>query len=185
MKENFSNNDDKRSYSVSFIDLLSRHQRKIYAYIMGLVANFNDADDIMQDTTRIMWEKYDQYTQGTDFLAWARRIAFLRVMELRKKRATRHEMSIFKDDIFEDIEGEVAAKADITDRYLDALRSCMTKLKLNDQQFLELKYHHNLNIRDISLQYNRSSQSLYRSLGRIQNLLMQCINRTVGLEETL
>ncbi len=170
---------------VAFVDLLSRTQRKIYAYIMSLVANFNDADDIMQETSRIMWEKFEHYERGTNFLAWAKRIAFFQVLEFRKKRKALRERSIFNDEVFQMIQQETPGDSDVTDRYLIALRQCLKKLKPEDQEVLQLKYQCCTSVKDISNQYQRTVQSLYRTLGRIQELLMNCVRRTIAHEERL
>jgi RNA polymerase sigma-70 factor (ECF subfamily) len=53
-----------------FIRLLTANQSRIYAYIVSLVPNFNDADDIMQETTTMMWERKEDFESGTDFVAW-------------------------------------------------------------------------------------------------------------------
>ncbi|HRS72819.1 MAG TPA: hypothetical protein P5175_13345, partial [Anaerohalosphaeraceae bacterium] len=44
-----------------FVSLLTAQQTRIYAYILSLVPNFSDADDILQDTTKIMWERFDDF----------------------------------------------------------------------------------------------------------------------------
>lgn len=33
-----------------FVRLLTQHQRRVYAYILGIVPNWNDADEILQET---------------------------------------------------------------------------------------------------------------------------------------
>ena len=51
-----------------------------------LIANHNDADDIMQETTIVMYEKFDSFEKGSDFLSWANTIAKYKTLEFLKKR---------------------------------------------------------------------------------------------------
>ena len=47
-------------YSSDFLQLLLNNQMRIYAFILSLVRNYDDADDLMQDTANTMWQKYSE-----------------------------------------------------------------------------------------------------------------------------
>src|SRR3954451_5564527 len=68
-----------------FLRLFLQNQRRLYAYILTLLPNRADADDVLQDTTLTMWDKFDAAEPPTDFLAWGRRIAFHKVLDCNKK----------------------------------------------------------------------------------------------------
>jgi len=81
------NNIGREGKVGEFVTLLTAQQARIYAYILSLVPNFNDADDLLQDTTKLMWEKFDDFVLGTDFLAWGKKIAYYQIMDYyRNKR---------------------------------------------------------------------------------------------------
>ena len=42
----------------SFVELYSSNYNRIKYSILSLVPNANEADDIMQETSRVMWEKF-------------------------------------------------------------------------------------------------------------------------------
>ena len=44
-----------------------RHQNRIFAYILTLVPHGADAEDIMQETASVAWEKFGTFKEGTDF----------------------------------------------------------------------------------------------------------------------
>jgi RNA polymerase sigma-70 factor (ECF subfamily) len=50
-------NPDNTDY---FVRQLMNHRKRIYTFILTLVGNSSDADDIMQDTAALMWQKYHQ-----------------------------------------------------------------------------------------------------------------------------
>lgn len=50
-----------------FIQYLTRNQISFYSYILSLVPRSSDADYIMQEMTAIMWQKFSEFSEGTDF----------------------------------------------------------------------------------------------------------------------
>ena len=60
-----------------FVRLFSLYAKSVYSYIHVLVPTHADAEDLFQETSRTMWQKFGQYGPGPDegFRAWALRIA--------------------------------------------------------------------------------------------------------------
>ena len=69
-----------------FTALLLQNQKRIYGLILSLVPNGPDADDIMQEACSVMWKKFETFEEGTNFAAWALRIAALVLAMGRQKR---------------------------------------------------------------------------------------------------
>src|SRR4051812_34190449 len=69
------------------VALLTRHQRQIFSYIYVLVPNRADAEDLLQETSVVVCEKFHEFKEGTDFVAWACQIAYWRVRYSRQKYA--------------------------------------------------------------------------------------------------
>ena len=61
------------------------NERRLYAYIVTLLANRADADDVLQETSMVMWDKFDDANPPRDFFAWGCRIAYFKVLDFRKK----------------------------------------------------------------------------------------------------
>ena len=64
--------------------LFTRHQNRIYGYILTLMPHSADTEDIMQETASVAWEKFETFEEGTDFAAWLKKIAFHKVMDYRE-----------------------------------------------------------------------------------------------------
>lgn len=58
-------NDTSRTNE--FLQLLMANHKRIYAFILGMVANYQDAEALFQETILVMWSKFDQFEQGTSF----------------------------------------------------------------------------------------------------------------------
>src|SRR5436305_7843954 len=67
--------------------LMTRHQRQIFSYIYVLVPKRADAEDLLQETSLVICEKFHEFKEGTDFVAWACQIAYWRVRYSRQKFA--------------------------------------------------------------------------------------------------
>src|SRR3954462_11413235 len=67
--------------------LMTRHQRQVFSYIYTLVPDRYDAEDLLQETSLVICEKFDDFKEGTDFVAWACQIAYWPIRYARQKFA--------------------------------------------------------------------------------------------------
>ena len=58
-----------------FLRLYSEHQRELFKFSFTLVPNHSDADDILQDTSVILWRKFAEFTPDSNFFRWASQVA--------------------------------------------------------------------------------------------------------------
>ena len=145
-----------------FLSLLMANQRRINAYILSLVPNFNDADDIMQETITVMWRKFEGFELGTDFAGWGLKVAYYCILNYRKKKGK--EKLVFSDNIFQQIKEIAKQKQANTDERINYLRRCIEKLKSADQRFLKARYELNYDVKSLAVQLDRSIQNVYKHL---------------------
>src|SRR5581483_11860827 len=69
-----------------FLRLFVQTERRFYAYILTLLPNRADADDVLQEASLVMWDKFDDRRPPDDFAAWGCRIAYFKVLDFCKKR---------------------------------------------------------------------------------------------------
>ena len=72
-----------------FLRLIMVNQKPIYALILGMIPNRDDAEDIFQETVLVMWSKFDSFEQGTNFVAWGMKIAKYKILQAHRQ-AVRH-----------------------------------------------------------------------------------------------
>ena len=182
-KELDSGGDDLGdSRAERFFSLFMDSQNQIFGYILMLVPDSNDADDIMQDTAAILWKKFDQFEVGTNFLAWAITIARYRILQYRCHK--RKSMMHFNDGIWGRLE-EVASKSvHERDDRLSAVKRCTEKLSVKDQKLIEFRYYHNFTTKKVAERTGRSRSGVYRNLARIHSLLHECVRNTLASWET-
>ena len=68
----------------TFTQLFEQCHQRLFIYISMLVPNLVDARDILQDTNLVLWQKFDEFELGTNFLAWAREVARYRVLRFQQ-----------------------------------------------------------------------------------------------------
>jgi RNA polymerase sigma-70 factor (ECF subfamily) len=155
-----------------FISLTLSSQKDIYVYILRLIMSASDADDILQDTLSVMWNKFEEFQSGTDFIAWGKQIAKYKVMDfIRKNKSSKLS---FDSDILKIIEDTVNQKDEMLD-CKDSLKECLRKLSEKSITMLKMRYVDDLSYKAIAVKYGISKQSLYRSISRIHAILLKCI----------
>ena len=161
-----------------FITLLSLNQIRIYSYIVGIVGRFNDADDIIQETTLTMWQKFSQFESGTDFLSWGISIAHYKIMEFRKK----NQAPQISEELMQQLHNRAPHKLKDANIYIEKLEECLKKLTPNDHSLIKQRYMSGYTVVELSKRFNVTIQSIYLRLAKIQGVLTRCIKRSVTLE---
>ena len=77
--------DSKSCNEGEFVRLYTANSRRVYAYILTLLPNRTDAEDVFQDVGTLLWEKFGEFTPGSQFGAWACRIAYFKALKYRAK----------------------------------------------------------------------------------------------------
>ena len=169
----------KNNDAGDFVALLASHQARIYSYILSLVPNFNEADDLLQETTKLMWEKFDNFTRGTNFQAWGKKIAYFVVLAHCRKKKKENAFS-FDERLVDDLAQETEKTSDSSREYLSYLAKCVKKLEQKDKKLLKLRYFENIAVSDISQHLNFSVQYIYRNISRIHQLLLSCVQKQIN-----
>ncbi len=160
-----------------FIVQLSTIERSLALYVMTLVPRPQDAEDILQQSKLVMWRCFDQFQQGTNFGAWARKIAFHQVLTYRK-RQKKSQLQV-SDEFLEIIASEAESNDDVLEVQRQLLTQCMTKLDPEHRQILKLRYHEGEEIEAIAAETNKTEGAVYRLLSRIRKNLHDCVTRSL------
>ena len=109
-----------------FLSRVSRAQRSLYAFILTLVRQPADADDVLQETNLVLWRKAHEYDPTRDFMPWALRIAQLQSLA-HLKREKRVPMT-FAEPLLAVLADEAIQKREELDLRRHALTGCLQKL---------------------------------------------------------
>ena len=115
-----ASSDPSRPSGISrFSELFEQHGRTIYGHIRTLVPNASDADEVFQETSVTLWQKFDQYRPEADFRAWACRIAYYKVLKLRDRQI--RSPRLFSPEFLDLVSEEMIVMSDVLDARTEAL----------------------------------------------------------------
>ena len=118
---------------VEFGQRLSAVQARLYGYLHSLVPDFNDTDDLYQQTVLILWHKYGEYDPTRDFFAWACGVARGEVANFARRR-TRQRLYLAADVNLLLVESHAAVSEQEHDDRKTALPRCIEKLPAADRE---------------------------------------------------
>ena len=163
-----------------FVRLLAQNQRRLFVYVHTLVMNHTDAEEVLQNTNLVLWREFGTFETGTNFAAWACRVAFNQVMAWRKKR--QRDRLQFSDDFLTAIATETHDASDALEEQTKALAGCLAKLPNDQRELIRLRYSEEGTIEAVANRVKRTVEATYRALSRIRHTLHECVTRTLAQE---
>jgi RNA polymerase sigma-70 factor (ECF subfamily) len=165
-----------------FLRLFLQNERRLYAYILTLLPNRADADDVLQEASLVMWDRFDPNDPPAEFLAWARRVAYYKVLDFYKtrQRAQARLSRVFLERVAE----TAAEQADVLqlDDRREALAGCLEKLPPRDRELLARRFAAGATTKSTSEQVGRSVDAVYKALAKIRQALLDCVQNTLARE---
>jgi RNA polymerase sigma-70 factor (ECF subfamily) len=166
--------------SSELVQLMMLHQRKLFGYILTLVPSRADAEDILQEASLTICEKFSEFERGTNFYSWACQIAFWKVRAARKKFAT--SKVIFNENILEVVsQTRLQMEEELDHRHI-ALSKCLQKLNERDRRMVLVRYESGHNVKAAAQSCGRTIQGAYKALTRIRKTLHDCVTLVVATE---
>lgn len=157
-----------------YLGLISTHQAAIYGYVLALHPHRAGAQDILQETNLVLWQKAADFTPGTNFKAWAFRIAYLQTLA-HLKREARARRAVFDEELLPLLAADALAQGDgFEERHL-ALRNCLEALPATDLAILQAHYSDNHPLATLAERLGRSVGALKQVLLRLRRSLRRCI----------
>ena len=170
---------DQDRRTLEFLRLFVRHQQEIYAYILTLVPNVHDADDLFQDGMTVMWRKFDQFQSGTNFAAWGVQIMRYQILDYRRNLA-RSKRVLIDDSLFDVLMDHIPNIQDEVSVRIEALRKCQRLLDNRAKRIIKMRYERNISVEEIASFLKVSRRHVYHILGQINNMLLRCMRRTLA-----
>lgn len=172
---------NQHGHQEMFSELITRCQSELYGYIFAVVRNWEDADDLFQSVSLVLWRKFDSFQPGSNFFCWARQVAKLEVSNfLRRKNLPSYVTEELLEALVDTV---VAPHGDETEPYLAALRRCKAKLGPADEELINLHYVDDLGSRQIADRLERPYRSVCNSLHRIRSWLLNCVQMELARQE--
>src|SRR5205807_8687623 len=130
----------RRAKGKLFLRLFLQNERRLYAYILTLLPHRADVDDVLQDASLVMWDKFDERQPPDDFAAWGCRIAYFKVLDFYKK--SQRSRVRFSQPMLERLAETVVEQSSTLglDERREALTGCIEKLQPKDRDLLTRRF---------------------------------------------
>ena len=162
-----------------YLRLLAQHDRWLATYVYSLVARPADAEDILQEVKVTMWKHFASFEPGSNFRAWARKIATNQILNYRRSEQRRPN-STLDDHFVEVVAAEIDRRAETLDQKSDALRLCLRKLPEAHRKIVVWRYYEDCGVEEIAARSERTVEAVYRLLSRIRMVLNECVSRQIA-----
>jgi RNA polymerase sigma-70 factor (ECF subfamily) len=170
----------RESRQEEFLRLFSTHSQRIYQFILMLMIRRADADEIYQETCLVLWSKFDGYDSAGSFYAWACKIAYLKILALRRANRRLH---LFSEEVLGILADKALTSADELGLRREALDECLERLNVTDRELIEQRYYDRRTPKEIAAAKSRSVYSVYRALCRIHSSLFECVENRLLKDE--
>jgi RNA polymerase sigma-70 factor (ECF subfamily) len=162
---------------IEFARLLVQSDRPLLRYIMTFIPRRDDAEEVLQRTAMVLWEKFGEYDREREFLPWALRVAYFEVLNFRKQLA--RDRLVFREEVIEALAETRQAQASRLEAQRQALRLCLSELSADDQLLLKRRYGDAESIAALADERGKTAKALYRRLDRLRELIAGCAQRRI------
>lgn len=159
--------------SNEFVLSLTKAQPTIYACIFALLPDRGIAHDLLQETNLTLLRKAADFEPGTNFNAWATRIARYQVLNHRRKM--NRDRLVFDHSLIEELCERQQNRSDELCRYSDAIQNCLQQLPPTHRQILERRYAPGGSVAQIADSQKKSVGAISQLLYRLRQSLMDCV----------
>ena len=129
-----SGHRDGRSSEGDFMRLIMTHEPALRAFARTLLPHWNLVDEVIQEASVTLWQKFDQLRSEEGFLPWAKVIVRYKCLSVID--SVRRDRHVFSDGVLELIAEEVdtAVGVDLSREMLSVARSNIDRAQLRNRR---------------------------------------------------
>jgi RNA polymerase sigma-70 factor (ECF subfamily) len=163
--------------------LFVQHQARLRSFVLSLTPDFATADDVIQETFLVVTKKAAIFEPGSNFVAWARRIAvFTLLAQFRDRQRGPLPLA---DDVLEAL-AAAAPPEDEDAKHLQEvslLRACLEQLAPAARELVRLRYFGEHLPEEIAQMRAQSVNAINVTLSRARAALRECMERKLEIAQ--
>ena len=167
--------DDSPRNSDAFVQLMTEHQGRLFAYVLSLLGDPDQANDVLQETNLVLWRNAGEFQMGSNFRAWAFRIAHFQVMAHRQRQL--RDRLVFDDEMLAVLDPAAKAVDETYEERQEQLTACLEKLPESQRELLRQRYADGLSLQAIAESVRRTANAVAQTLFRGRRTLIDCVAR--------
>ena len=162
-----------------FTERMIRDQSRLFGFILSLVPNRADAEELFQQTSLTLWEKWERYDSELDFFPWACGIAHNHVRNFIRKQQ-RNPVQLDAEVIEAIADRGLKKRRHEIDR-VTALRKCVAELSQRSRNAVE-QYYNGKAVERIAEEAGGTANAVYKLLRRSREFLHECVKKRLSTE---
>lgn len=172
-------NIEDRTSEGDFMRLLMQHEPALRAFARTLLPEWGLVDEVIQEASVTLWQKFDQLRSMEGFLPWAK--VTVRFKCLSVIGALRRDRHVFSEGVIKMLADEAESiDAGTQASAMKALRGCLAKFSDSHQELLLAPYASDGGVKMLASQVGKSPNALYKLLGRLREKLAVCIHSNLA-----
>lgn len=167
---------DKQEFLRHFLS----SESSLRGYILTHVRDFEVAEDLLQQSALVLWQKFEQYDPGRPFLAWALGVARLEILNAARRRPGR---SLMESDLDGLVVGEYLRLESELPLRRQLLRLCLKHLPASMTEAVRLRYEEGSTLDEIAARLGKSLAAIKVTLHRARISLQDCVRMKASTPE--
>src|SRR5215218_8688237 len=172
---------DQAAAQQRFLSLFLRSEREIFRYVAALVPNVADAEDIVQQTALVLWEKFEAYDPGLPFTPWACRVALNKARQWLERR--QRWQALLEGGLAEELAQRREEMRPEIEARLKHLEGCLGKLPESQRVLVEGYYYRRDGVEALAEHSGRTVAATYKMLQRVRQMLQTCVEKASKPEQ--
>jgi RNA polymerase sigma-70 factor (ECF subfamily) len=143
-----------------FTNNLLSCKRALLSLALNKVRRHEDAEDVVQRASVIMWNKYDLFDNSTNFVKWACNIVALEANNIYRSLVRRP--TIQDQELYERLAETCEDESEKTDQ--DSIAETLGMLDADERELLTLAYLDSARLDEYAEKKGKSKQTIYNKL---------------------
>jgi len=118
--------------------LYSANRARLFLYIGSLLPHWDDAEDVLQQTSIVLRQKFGEYDPNRGFFPWACGVAYRTVLNFRKLQKRRRQ--VYSEAVMEKLSRTQLAHNELLESRRLVLHEWVAKLAQSDRQIVDRHY---------------------------------------------
>ncbi len=156
-----------------FLRQMTQFQGRLFGYIFSLLGDPDRANDVLQETNMVLWRDSKEFRPGSNFKAWAFRVAHFQVMAQRQKQI--RDRLLFEDEMLEAVAFGAREADETFDSRQERLAGCLEKLAAPHRELLRRRYAEGQSLGEIGKERGMTPNAVTQALFRLRQSLVACV----------